>query len=563
MCNENQSPTPADNENPAPQNKTGAPLPNGFPSAPEAAPLAPEMPGIQQYAMMPTPPNGVYMPPPPYYVPTPSPSTLAIRETAKLKKSMVLLLLGWIACYFYSDVMLMGSLSGLAVPMYMAVFYLLAFWYLAGKKGAFRPTSLLLLIPIALLSASYAFIDSILTNFITSLVLLVAVPLQLTVMAGGTKLSSPSAILDTLKTTVGNPFSNMGSTFHAFSGRKTKEKKQTNLLLILVGLLCSIPVVLIFFALFSGGDTVFRTVTETLLNQFDFSSLFFNLIAATILSLFVIPFFFSLRASKLPEEKDEKKKGSLPPALIVSFLFGIVLVEALFAGIQISYLFPGANDGLRLPEASSYAEFARSGFAQISAAAFLTALIIALVFLLCRKTEKGAVPVSVRLCVTLLACLDGVLCVSAYVRMFLYIEKSVYTVVRINTCWLMALTMLLVLGLLLKVWAPRMKLFAWTVTTVLMMTVLLNGMNPDRLVARLNVDRYIASGYSCRLEPDYFYALSPAALPEVQRLRDDEQAMRDEKLKSLLDGVISEKREELASRTWKNLVFSFEHSPAQ
>lgn len=562
MCKENQVPTPVDNQRPAtqtaPQNGTDLPVP-GTPTilAPESLPVTPEQPDIGQN-MTPAPPAGVYMPPQPYYIPPqPSPSTLAIRETAKLGKSMTLLPLCWIGCYFYSDVMFMGSLSGLAVPMYMTVFYLLAFWYLSGKEGAFRPASLLLLIPVAFLSASYAFIDSALTNFTTSLVLLVTVPLQLTAMAGGTKLSSPSVIIDTLKATVGHPFSNLDSTFRVFSGWKKKEKKQTSLWFSIIGLLCSIPVIMIFLALFSGGDAVFHDFSSNIFNMLDGTQFLFNLIAATMIAFFVVPFFLSLRASKLPEEKAEKKKGSLHPALLVSFLFGIILVEALFAGIQVSYLFPGQNGGLSLPASYTYAEYARSGFAQISAAALLTSLIIALVWALCRKNEKGALPGIVKLCLTLLTLLDAVICASAYIRMALYIEQYSLTVLRVTTCWLMALVLLLILGLLLKVWLPRLKLFSWTVACVLLMTVLLNGMNVDVLIARYNVDRYIASDYQYELDADYFYSLSPAALPEIKRLQSDEKAMNNTELKTVLDDVIMLKKEELSSRTWKNLVFSF------
>ncbi len=521
----------------------------------QAAPIPPPAAEPPVYVS----PIGIAYTPVPYTPPQPSPTTLAFREVVKQKKSVLLLLLGFLGCYFYCEVMIQGSMSGLGIPLYLTVFYAIAFWFLMDKKDAFPTISWILLIPVALLSWSFAYVDSPLTNFITTMVLFVTIPLQLSVMAGKTKLSSPAVIRDTFMAVMGDPITHMGSTFEALSARKSDKKKHSGFWLAVAGIVCSVPVILIFFALFSSGDEVFRTAFEGFFSriQFDATDQIVNLILAFILALFVIPVFFSLRAEKPKSEKPAKTRGALPAVVIISFLFGIILIQGFFAAIQISYLFPGANGGLRIPASSSYAEFARSGFAQISTASILTALIIALCFLMCRKNEKGALPFGVKLCLTVLACLDGVLCASAYARMFLYIDQWGYSVLRVNTCWLMALTMLLVLGLLLKVWTPRLKLFTWTATCVLVMTVALNCLNTDRLVARLNIDRYIASNCTSQLDTGYFLDLSPAALPELKRLRDTPVKELGDIDRTMLTVAIEGKEDIISSRTFRNHVFYF------
>ena len=531
--------------------------PGTAPSAESGAPVFP--------AQTPqTPPGAIpyYPPVPAYYVPAPvppSPTTLAIREAATLKKSPWLLLFALVAGYLYAETMFQGGFSGLAVPLCSLVYFLIFLWYLSGKKDAFTPSGWLLLLPTALLTLSYAFIDGFMTNGITTLVLLVLVPIQLTVMAGGGKLSGPSVLSAAMKTTIGLPFINMGSTFRIFSGAKREKKRSTTFGYIAIGLLCSIPVILIFMALFSSGDYLFRRGLQKIasLIDFDFGRLILNLMIAAILSLFTVPLFLSLRAAKPSEAVEKPVGGSLPPALVLSFLAGILLIQALFVGLQFIYFLPGTV--WALPENHTYASFVHEGFAQISVAALLTALIIALVWRLCRKNEKGGLSVAVRIFLTALGLLDLALCGSAYLRMYLYIQAYSLTVLRLATCWLMALVLLLILGILIKVWAPKLKLFTWAMTCVVLMTLVLNGMNMDRTVAKYNVDRYIHSGYTYKLDTDYFYSLSPAALPELQRLMADPGAKKAlaENGNDYLSYLIEDMESTVSSRTWRNHRFYF------
>jgi len=545
---------PAPESNPQPD----APFVPAPPAAPEGGvPVSPN-PTLQ-------PPPGAppyFSPVPNYYVPIPvppAPSTLAIREAAALKKSPWLLLFSLIAGYLYSETLLQSGFTGLAVPLCLFVYFLIFLWFLFGKKDVFSPSGWLLLVPTALLILSYAFIDSPMTNFITTLVLLVLIPIQLTIMAGGGKLFTPSLFAAAMKTAVGLPFANMGSTFRIFSGVKREKKRSSTFGYILLGLLCSIPVILIFVSLFSSGDYLFRRVLEkvTAWIDFDFGRLILNLMIAAILSLFTIPLFLSLRAAKPSEAVEKPAGGSLPPALVLSFLAGILLVQALFVGLQFIYFLPGTV--WALPENHTYASFVHEGFAQISIAALLTALIIALVWRLCRKNEKGGLSVVVRIFLTALGLLDLALCASAYLRMYLYIQAYSLTILRLSTCWLMALVLLLILGILIKVWAPKLKLFTWTMTCVALMTLALNGMNMDRTVAKYNVDRYIHSGYTYNLDTEYFYSLSPAALPELRRLVDDPGA----KEALAADGndflyyLIDDMELQVSERTWHNHRFYF------
>lgn len=100
--------------------------------------------------------------------------------------------------------------------------------------------------------------------------------------------------------------------------------------------------------------------------------------------------------------------------------------------------------------------------------------------------------------------------------MLLYMEMYNLTVTRLLVLWSIVLMGLCMLWLLGRVWFARFKVLRWCAVTVIAMVIVLNAANVDVLVARVNVDRYLA-GQTQEIDCRYLFHPSPAAAPQVER----------------------------------------------
>ena len=90
-----------------------------------------------------------------------------------------------------------------------------------------------------------------------------------------------------------------------------------------------------------------------------------------------------------------------PGMLLYAIMTPVCFVYAVYIGLQASYLFSGFAG--TLPEGFSYAGYARSGFFELCFLSVLNFLLIALLFLACRR-QGDARPLPLRI-------YSGILCV--------------------------------------------------------------------------------------------------------------------------------------------------------
>jgi Domain of unknown function (DUF4153) len=187
----------------------------------------------------------------------------------------------------------------------------------------------------------------------------------------------------------------------------------------------------------------------------------------------------------------------------------LVGLFAIFAAFQLTTLW-GGNDFVLETSAVTYAEYARSGFAQLIAAAALTLAVIA-----------GAARYSpnTRLRQALLGALvvlTFVVLASAYKRLHLYEDAFGFTRLRLAAdaaiVWLACLFMLVLAAGITKThgWLPR-GVLALSATGILAFAL----SNPDARIAAHNIDRYERTGH---LDRALLRELSPDATPELRRL---------------------------------------------
>ncbi|MET8229124.1 DUF4173 domain-containing protein [Micromonospora sp. NPDC005298] len=205
------------------------------------------------------------------------------------------------------------------------------------------------------------------------------------------------------------------------------------------------------------------------------------------------------------------------PAHRLEWTIPLVLLDALFAAfvlVQLTVLFGGSGHVLRTA-GLTYAEYARGGFWQLLAVTALTLLVIAVA---ARRAPKAtrADRLLVRVLLGTLTALSLVVVASALYRMQVYADAYGATrlrlVVATTELWLGLLFVLVGVAVvrLRAEWLPRL-----VIGTAVLALLGLALVNPDRLIAERNVDRYRDTG---SLDVSYLSGLSADAVPALERL---------------------------------------------
>jgi hypothetical protein len=169
-----------------------------------------------------------------------------------------------------------------------------------------------------------------------------------------------------------------------------------------------------------------------------------------------------------------------------------------------------------LPEEFSYAEYAREGFFQLCAVAFINlAVIICIGLFMRRKSEK--VPVISRLLTLVYSVFTLVLISTALAKMFMYIESYGLTQKRVYSTFMMFALAALFLLIIVKQFVPKTAVVPFALVVSLALFALLSLGNIDGIIARYNVDRYI-DGSLPTVDTEAMDDLGDAAVPELVRL---------------------------------------------
>lgn len=477
--------------------------------------------------VLPMPPNGV----PPYmaYLPKGPSLSKRVREavlTADNGHKAVGLFAGaLVICLFLANTLLNTGGAGFFFPFCVVLLYGLFYAFTGFDKLWESREALAMQIFIFLLSLGFLYNQEVLTNTVTFLTLLAAVPLHLMYCTGK---SDPvedgarvirKAFLAVFPYTFGNfdvPYRKL------FKGMRRGSKGQ-GVLFTVLGLVCTIPFLVILTLLFSNADFAFAQSLSNITSYFydlPVAKIIGTILLGVLMTVYILPLFFALDADYPQPEAGNKRKGILPNAAVTSFLAVLIALEVYFSYFQVRYLF--LNLGT-LPEGMSYAEYARGGFFEIAAATLLTVALIFAATVLTRRDEDEELPLSVRLLLTVFSACVALMFASSYYRMLMYMDAYSMTIRRVGVCWLMALMLAVLIGVIIYIWKPDFALTRYTIFTVLVFVLALNVMHLGATVSKNNVDRYfqeqeaeMKTGY--QLDENYLYTLLPASAPDLARL---------------------------------------------
>ena len=190
-----------------------------------------------------------------------------------------------------------------------------------------------------------------------------------------------------------------------------------------------------------------------------------------------------------------------------------------FVAVQATVLF-GGHDHVLETEGLTYAEYARQGFWQLLGVSALTMLVISGVIRVAGRVG-AADRRMLRILVGTMCATSVVVVISAIHRMWLYQQAYGFSVQRIMVIgiesWLgVVFVLIAVAGIRMTGrWLPHAVLVAGAVTLLGLAAI-----NPERLIAERNIDRYEQTG---QLDTEYLLSLSSdidqalARLPEPIR----------------------------------------------
>lgn len=282
---------------------------------------------------------------------------------------------------------------------------------------------------------------------------------------------------------------------------------------ILRGVLLALPILAIFTCLLASADLIFAErlshIAELLFDWERLARLMVILIIA-----YLLMGMFLHAAQKSTEEQVSENGRIFPPFLgftEASIVLGsIIILFALFTVVQIKYLFGGeTNIGI---EGYTYAEYARRGFGELLAVAFLSLFLFLSLSSATRRQNRQQRAWFSGLGVVLVALL-GVILASAFQRLSLYEAAYGFSRLRLYPhvfmVWLGIL--LLAVAILEIVGKERFMILAF-LGAMLGFSLSLPALNVDGRIVRQNVARALRGE---ELDVSYLASLSADAVPAL------------------------------------------------
>ncbi len=282
-----------------------------------------------------------------------------------------------------------------------------------------------------------------------------------------------------------------------------KKKEATTKTYIGIGVLICIPLLLVVLALLASADAVFKTALLAIIPEEITVELVFGVIAfflASIMFSYAGMKYFYFRTTDAATKEVVKKE----PLVGITILIPMLLVYAIFCGIQVYFLFLGNGT---LPEDYTYAKYAREGFFELLAVSFINLALI----LLFQWIFKESKVLKVLLLLTSVA--TYVMGASAVYRLVLYIQAYNLTKSRIFALWALGLIGVFMIGMIVKIFYGRFPLFTYGLYVFCVFFLVLSFARPDYQVAKYNVANESAEG---KLDTRYLtYELSKDAAPVI------------------------------------------------
>ena len=306
--------------------------------------------------------------------------------------------------------------------------------------------------------------------------------------------------------------------------------KLNNFKKILIGVVLSIPFLIVISTLLFNGDLVFRELINQSFSgffeyfkDFDLGKFYFRTIVFIISTLYIMGFLYSAKLVK-KEFKPYEMKANIDRTIAITFLTMLNALFLVFCVIQFTYLF---TDGLlTLPADFTYAEYARKGFFELL---FVSCINFAVVIVFLNFMKKIENKNLVKKMLFALCIFTGLLISSSFYRMFMYVDSYGFTILRVAVLTFLTMECMLIVMAAISIFKENLQLFKNSFYVSLSFYLLVNIIASEPAVTWLNIERFDQTGLfseqyfseetqgdSLGLMRDFYQEISDDGITEVE-----------------------------------------------
>lgn len=336
---------------------------------------------------------------------------------------------------------------------------------------------------------------------------------------------------------------------------KTDTEKYVVLKKVVIGLIISVPLLLIIVGLLASADQIFQNYVSKIPKLFENLSIgefIGQSIIICIITLFSFGYIFGL-TNKIEKKENQALQTAgtdykvFDPVIMITVLSAINLIYIMFTLIQFSYLF--GNFNFALPTDFTYAEYARRGFFELVFVTLINFVILLISIGLTKKAGKiGNMIMSILHSLVVFCTL--VMLLSAHYRMYMYEEAYGYTYLRLLTHAFMAFLFILFIITLYKIWNEKISIIKPFIAAALVSYIIINYINIDVIITNENLSRYNKTG---QIDVNYFTALSYDSVNGLTQLLNAKTGNIGTDAKQILD---SKKIELERNKPWQGFNLS-------
>lgn len=257
-------------------------------------------------------------------------------------------------------------------------------------------------------------------------------------------------------------------------------KKETGYY-VFVGLVASIPIVLILVFLLASADAVFGKIVSTIFVEiidFNITNVF------QIVVLFLLGLVLSYSGIRVMEQKQvpdyDGKNKYFEEVIAITVLSVISILYLVFSVIQILYLFIG---DFRLPEGYTYAKYAREGFFQLLFVCLLNLLIVLFVL---KHFRRGIIT---KILLTVISACTYIMIASSALRMGMYVSEYNLTRQRVKVFWALATLAIIFIFVVINIYKENFRLSRWAMIAFCICYLVLSFGRMDAFIARYNLSK--------------------------------------------------------------------------
>ena len=357
-----------------------------------------------------------------------------------------------------------------------------------------------------------------------------------------------------------------------FNVRKEKHKMSSKTKNIVIGLVISLPIAFVALGFLAASDKVFSDFVSKVINIeviFDFIEFVLeNIIGICFFALIIYIFTLANRSylykNRIINKQYESKKNNSTIGTVISIVLNVIYFT--FSIIQIRYLFLG-SEGDKLPIDTTYASYARSGFATLLVFAILNLLYVLIMLFIFEDS------IALKITLLLITLNTYIMIASSAMRTLLYIKYKYLTYTRVIVFLALTILALTFIGVICRMFNRKFPLFKYCVIVTTICWIVFAYIRPERIIAKVNYDNaFEETQYDffkeTELYDDYWYlsTLGLDAYPvltkdldvdEIEDILNKNTKYNDREDKTISD---SEKKEYIAMRYFSNIIYDYSKS---